>query len=123
MRAVAGVRAGPLRLGDTVTWQGWHFGVPWRMTSEIVEVDRPHCFADQMLRGPFARWHHVHTFQRTANGSRITDDVEYDTPLGVLGRLFDAVVLERYMKRLLTGRNRRFKRTVETVYRAQRRGA
>jgi ligand-binding SRPBCC domain-containing protein len=93
------------------------------MTSEIVEVDRPHCFADQMLRGPFARWHHVHTFQRTANGSRITDDVEYDTPLGVLGRLFDAVVLERYMKRLLTGRNRRFKRTVETVYRAQRRGA
>lgn len=105
-----------------MTWQAWHFGVPWRMTSKIIEVDRPHCFADEMVRGPFARWHHVHTFQRTGGGSRITDDVEYTPPLGLLGRFFDAVVLERYMARLLRLRNRRFKRTVETVYRAQRRG-
>ncbi|MBV9282301.1 MAG: SRPBCC family protein [Chloroflexi bacterium] len=113
MRAVGGVQAGPLHQGDRVAWQARHFGLPWRMTSGIIEVDRPRCFADRMQSGPFADWHHVHTFEETGNGTRMRDDVEYHPPLGPLGRLFDAAVLERYLTRLLKARNGRLKGLVE----------
>ena len=109
MRAVDGVESGPLRLGDTVTWRARHFGVAWRMTSEIIKVDRPHSFTDQMRRGPFADWRHTHTFQSTETGTRMLDDVEYHAPLGPLGRLFDAAILERYLIGLLRSRNRALK--------------
>ncbi len=114
MRAVDGVAAGPLRLGDTVTWRARHFGVLWHMTSRIIAVDRPHSFVDRMQRGPFADWRHIHTFEPTSMGTQMRDDVEYHTPLGWLGLLFDAAILEMYVTRLLTSRNQRLKRLAET---------
>ena len=115
MRAVNGVSNGPLRLGDTVTWRARHFGVAWRMTSRIIEVDRPYCFSDRMQRGPFAWWHHVHTFKQTETGTRMVDEVEYRAPLGWLGRVFDAAVLERYLIQLLRTRNRELRKVAERV--------
>lgn len=120
MAAVGEVRRGPLHLDDTVTWRARHFGIPWRMTSKIVQVDRPWRFADQMQQGPFAHWRHVHTFERTGVGTHMQDDVEYQPPLGLLGRLFDATILERYLIRLLRSRNRRLKCVVERTFPADR---
>ena len=37
-----GRTAGRLELGDTVTFEGRHFGVRWRLTASIVEMERPH---------------------------------------------------------------------------------
>jgi ligand-binding SRPBCC domain-containing protein len=113
MRAVAGVTGGPLHLGETVTWRARHFGVLWRMTSKIVTIDRPHCFVDHMENGPFAAWQHTHMFEESSLGTRMRDDVQYRPPLGVLGRLFDAVILERYLRRLLRSRNDRLRVVAE----------
>jgi hypothetical protein len=33
--AVAGVTSGAMSLGETVTWEARHFGLPFRMTSKI----------------------------------------------------------------------------------------
>ncbi|GAC1319021.1 MAG: hypothetical protein NVS2B16_15860 [Chloroflexota bacterium] len=117
MQAVGGVRSGPLSLGDVVTWRARHFGIPWLMSSQIVAVERPRRFVDEMQRGPFARWKHVHHFEPLRGGTRMMDDVRYDAPLGFLGRAFDAVVLGRYMKRLLAGRNQRLKQLAESSVR------
>src|SRR5579872_5494473 len=116
MRTDGGVRGGPLALGDSVTWRARHFGIPWRMTSRIITVDRPRCFADQIQRGPFAHWRHVHTFEDIGSGTRMHDAVDYDAPLGPIGRLFDAALLERYLTRLLNSRNRRFKILAESTW-------
>jgi ligand-binding SRPBCC domain-containing protein len=113
MRAVAGKRGGPLRLGDTVTWRAAHFGVPWHMTSEIILVERPQRFEDEMQRGPFAYWHHVHRFEPDPEGTLMSDTVHYQTPLGFIGWIFDGLVLHRYLVQLLEGRNRRLKELVE----------
>ena len=120
MRAVGGVKVGPLTLGDAVTWRAWHFGIPWHMTSEIITVDRPHCFGDQMQQGPFAHWRHVHTFEEIGIGTRMHDAVDYDAPLGPIGRLFDATLLDRYLTRLLRSRNRRLKRLAESSWASRR---
>jgi len=112
-RVVGGVTSGPLHLGDCVIWRAVHFGLPWRMTSKIVEVERPRCFVDSMQQGPFASWSHVHRFEPLPTGTLIHDSVAYVAPLGILGRVFDAVVLQRYLTGLLASRNQRLRQLVE----------
>lgn len=96
-RVVGGVSEGRMKLGEHVTWSARHFGVRWRMTSRIVEYQRPHTFVDEMERGPFGHWRHQHIFEKTAYGTRMTDHVAFASPFGPLGRLVDALVLQRYM--------------------------
>jgi ligand-binding SRPBCC domain-containing protein len=62
-RAVSGVTSGLLDLGDSVTWQARHFGLPFRMTSAVTDFDRPYRFVDEQTRGPFASWWHEHCFE------------------------------------------------------------
>jgi ligand-binding SRPBCC domain-containing protein len=112
-RVVSGVRTGRMRLGDHVTWSARHFGVRWRMTSRIVEYQRPHTFTDVMQRGPFGRWRHQHIFEKADFGTRMIDQVAFASPLGALGRIVDALVLERYMTRLLRDHNRHVRKVAE----------
>ncbi|MGI6877463.1 SRPBCC family protein [Microbacterium sp. gxy059] len=105
-RAVAGVTAGEMALGETVTWSARHFGVRFRMTSRITACEPPLRFVDEQIAGPFGRWWHEHLFQATADGTRMIDHIEYASPFGPLGRLVDRVVLARYMNGLIARRNR-----------------
>ena len=59
-----------------------------------------------MVSGAFARFVHDHDFEATETGTRMTDTFDYTSPLGILGRLADAIFLERYMRALLVERNR-----------------
>ncbi|MEO8899154.1 MAG: SRPBCC family protein [Candidatus Dormibacter sp.] len=104
-RVADGVREGMLKLDDEVTWRARHFGVPWRMTSKIVEYNRPYEFVDEMQRGPFGRWRHQHVFEATSLGTRMVDGVDFASPFGRLGSTVDALVLRRYMTKLLRRHN------------------
>jgi ligand-binding SRPBCC domain-containing protein len=44
-------------------------------------------FRDTMEEGPFPHWEHTHAFEREAGGTLVTDHVEYELPLGPLGRV------------------------------------
>lgn len=105
-RAVSGVTTGPLGLGDEVTWQARHFGRSWRMTSRITAYDRATYFVDEQVAGPFAGWRHAHHFrQQPDNTTLMRDVIDFTAPYGPLGRLVDAVFLDRYMTRLIATRN------------------
>jgi ligand-binding SRPBCC domain-containing protein len=112
-RAVAGVTSGQMLPGDTVTWEGVHFFVRQRLTSKIVAYERPLTFVDEMQRGAFARWRHAHRFVAQPGGTLMIDDVDFASPLGVLGRLVDALLMRGYMTRFLVRGNARFKREAE----------
>ena len=104
-RAVGGVTSGVLGLGDEVTWRARHFGLPWTMTSRVVETDPPHRFVDQQVRGPFRRFRHEHVFETDGAGTRMVDRVELQAPFGPLGRVAELLVVGRYLKRLIEQRN------------------
>lgn len=104
-RAVAGVTSGLLALGDSVTWEARHFGLPFRMTSVISEYERPRRFVDEQQRGPFATWWHEHTFVHRDGVTHMTDSVRFRSPVGPVGVSVDRLVLTRYMTRLLEQRN------------------
>lgn len=113
-RAVAGVTSGLMELNDEVTWEAVHFGVRQRFTSRITEYESPVRFVDEMVRGAFKRFRHVHEFESADRGTLMADLVEYVSPLGLLGRLADWLVVKRYLTRLLEERNNHLKRLAES---------
>ena len=61
-RAIAGVTQGQIRLGESVTWEGRHFGLRLRHTSKIVCYEPPTFFCDEMTKGMFKSFRHEHHF-------------------------------------------------------------
>lgn len=104
-RAVGGVLTGQIGEGQTVTWQGRHFGVRFRMTSLVTEVEHPRRFTDRQVRGPFKEFRHVHTFTSAGGVTTMVDEVTFTAPFGPLGRLAERLVLDRYLRRLIAERN------------------
>ena len=112
-KAVAGRTSGLIEAGETVTWEAVHFGVRQRLSSRIDEMTKPVHFRDSMVSGAFAGFVHDHHFEEIEGGTRMRDVFEYTAPLGLLGRLADALFLQRYMRRLLEGRNEVIRRLAE----------
>ena len=112
---VGGVRSGRMSLGDDVTWKAWHFGIPFRMASQITEYERPSRFVDEQTRGPFASWRHEHRFEERGGGTLMTDVVDYRSPFGPIGSLVDRIRLERYMVELLERRNEFLRQAAEAA--------
>ena len=104
-RAVEGVTAGLIGLGEFVTWRARHFGITWTMTSTITEWDRPRRFVDEQRKGPFKSFRHEHLFEPVEHGTALLDHVEFEAPLGMLGRAAERLVLERYLRHLIDVRN------------------
>uniref|UniRef100_Q01V94 Cyclase/dehydrase n=1 Tax=Solibacter usitatus (strain Ellin6076) TaxID=234267 RepID=Q01V94_SOLUE len=77
----------------------WH-GLPIVWKTEIVEWKAPQSFTDLQIRGPYRLWRHVHTFAAEAGGTRVTDHVTYELPLGLLGELARVIMVRRDLERV-----------------------
>jgi len=104
-KAVSGVTTGIIGLGETVTWKAKHFGITWKMTSQITELEAPHRFVDEQVRGPFKHFHHEHIFDKVPEGTNMIDRISFDAPFGPLGDLTERLVLGSYLPKLITDRN------------------
>lgn len=73
-------------------------------------------FTDEMIEGPFKRWVHRHVV--TPEGpdrARLTDDIEYELPLGALGRLAGGWFARRNLEKLFEYRHEVTRRACEEV--------
>jgi ligand-binding SRPBCC domain-containing protein len=113
-KAVAGRTAGLIEEGEDVTWEAVHFGVRQCLTSRIVAMRRPIYFRDSMVRGAFKRLDHDHIFEVAPNGTLMKDVFDFASPLGVLGKFADWLVVARYLRRLLEKRNQVLKQLAES---------
>jgi ligand-binding SRPBCC domain-containing protein len=104
-KAVGGVTSGLISQGQEVTWRAWHFGLPIRMTSRITEMQGPHYFVDEQVRGPFLRFRHVHEFSEVPAGTVMVDRIDFAAPFGLLGRFAERLFLARYLRKLIETRN------------------
>ena len=112
-RPIAGVTTGVMRLGDTVTWEAVHFGIKQHLTSKITAYERPKYFIDEMIQGVFHELKHHHAFVPQPSGTLMIDTFTFRAPLGILGRVAEALVLTRYMQALLVTRNRYLQQVAE----------
>ena len=91
---------GLLERGDRVTFHQRQFGVPLSLTAEVTELDRPRQFRDIQLSGVFGSLVHTHTFEARDGGTVMRDDVRFEMPFGLVGRLAEPVA-KRRLRRLV----------------------
>jgi ligand-binding SRPBCC domain-containing protein len=75
-------------------------GVPVSWLTEITRWEPPHRFVDEQLAGPYALWHHTHTFQAAGEETIMRDVVRYRIGFGPLGALANALLVRRDLDRI-----------------------
>jgi ligand-binding SRPBCC domain-containing protein len=92
-----------VKAGALIDYRLSLFGLPfgWRT---VIEAWEPGVrFVDRQLRGPYRRWHHTHAFEDAPGGTRMTDRVEYELPLGELARV---LLVDRQLAAIFDHRRR-----------------
>jgi len=79
------------------------FKVRWISQHTIYEP--PRLFEDLQLQGPFRRWRHRHIVTPHADGAVLRDEIDYEPPLGFLGRLFAPLLVQKRLKKLFDYRH------------------
>jgi len=113
-KAIDGRTSGLIEKGEFVTWQAKHFGINQKLSVKITGMNPPEYFCDEMIKGAFKTMRHEHFFEQKENGTLMTDKFFYEVPFSIFGKIFDALILENYMKRLLQSRNQTIKRVAES---------
>lgn len=104
-KAIAGRTSGLIEKGEMVTWKGKHFGFYLQHQSIISEMDYHTYFVDEQQKGHFKSFKHQHFFEEK-NGVTIMQDIlQYETPFGILGKLFDSLLLKKHLVQFLLYRN------------------
>src|SRR4051794_40715320 len=57
-----------MRVGTLIQYRLRLHGVPVSWLTSIQAWDPPHRFVDVQVRGPYALWHHTHTFDEVPGG-------------------------------------------------------
>jgi len=90
------------------------FSIRW--VAEHTEYNPPRCFADRQVSGPFASWYHRHQFlDDGSGGTLLRDEVEYEPPLGWLGRRAGGRFLDAKLRKLFDFRHEMTRQLVEPV--------
>jgi len=99
----------PMGTGTIIDYRIRIFGIPRKWRTLIEVFDPPSRFIDVQVRGPYARWEHLHEFVRAEGGTRMRDRVDYAMPLGVLGRALRALFVRRTLERIFDFRRDRIR--------------
>jgi ligand-binding SRPBCC domain-containing protein len=83
-------------------------GMPWRLEWDacITEFHWNEFFCDEQRRGPFRYFRHCHRIREAPNGSIVSDAVEYELPLGLLGDLANGLAVKRQIQALFRHRQK-----------------
>jgi ligand-binding SRPBCC domain-containing protein len=74
--------------------------IGWR--SRIIDYRPPERFVDIQLKGPYAYWHHLHTFEAVPGGTLMKDEVIYRPPLIALP--LHGVIIKRRLEDIFSYR-------------------
>jgi len=94
-----------LQVGTLIQYALKVRGVPVNWLTSIQAWDPPHRFVDTQVRGPYALWHHTHSFQDTGDGHTLMEDtVRYAIGFGVLGDVAHRLVVRRDVEAIFSFR-------------------
>lgn len=109
LRHEGGIRDGArvsLRVGP------WPFSLLWNL--EHREYRRGESFTDQQVSGPFRFWRHVHRMiPEGPQACRLEDAIEFELPLGIVGRWVGGPIVLRKLRRLFAYRHQVTRRAFE----------
>lgn len=81
-------------------------GIPVTWVTEITHLTEGRYFVDEQRSGPYSLWHHRHFIEPQGNGTLMTDMVTYIPPLGILGRIANALFIRKKLRRIFDFREK-----------------
>jgi ligand-binding SRPBCC domain-containing protein len=84
-----------------------------RWVAEHTAYDPPRMFEDVQIRGPFRKWRHRHIVEPHPEGAILRDEIDYEPPLWIIGRLVAPLVIERRLRKLFAFRHEVTRRACE----------
>ncbi len=70
-------------------------GIPLKWKTKITQVSFQNSFTDLQAKGPYKYWNHYHEFIKNDNGVLMKDSVDYELPLGFLGKIAHALFVRK----------------------------
>jgi ligand-binding SRPBCC domain-containing protein len=90
-----------MKVGALIRYRLRLRGIPVSWRTRIEEWDPPHGFVDRQLSGPYALWHHTHSFEPLGESkTQMTDLVLYGQRFGPFGALAEHLVVRRDLERI-----------------------
>lgn len=114
-KAIAGVTTGLINYGESVTWQAKHLFKTRVLCTKITAMKSTESFTDEMIQGDFKSFKHEHYFKAVSNGTIMIDVVDFESPYGITGEIFNKIYLTNYIAQFLIKRNKIIKEYAETT--------
>jgi ligand-binding SRPBCC domain-containing protein len=114
-KAIGGRTSGLIELGETVVWEAVHFGIRQKLSTKITAMNAPHSFKDEMVFGAFKSMKHDHAFFEENGLTTMIDFFHFESPFGLIGKLFNSFVLKSYLRKFLKERNKAIKEKAESL--------
>ncbi len=95
-----------LRRDDRIRYRIRVLGVPLQWITHITEWSEGRFFTDVQEKGPYRQWIHRHEFSPEGSGVMMTDRVDYELPLGIVGRIFGGWLVRRQLDAIFDYRQR-----------------
>lgn len=111
--AIDGITSGLINVNETVTWRGKHFGFYLTHKSIIPAMNLYDYFVDEMVEGKFKSFKHEHSFIDGNGFVMMIDKIQYQTPYGIFGKLFDVLILKKHLTNFISERNKVLKELAE----------
>ena len=73
--------------------------------AEHTVYEPPHVFEDIQVKGPFRSWRHRHIVEPVSDGAILRDEIDYQPPLGFLGRLVAPILIQKRLQKLFDYRH------------------
>ncbi|HEX4945727.1 MAG TPA: SRPBCC family protein [Blastocatellia bacterium] len=90
-----------MQAGTRIDYSLSLFGIPFRWQTLIETWEPGVQFVDRQVKGPYALWVHTHTFTAlNAEQTLMRDRVEYQLPLGWLGKLAHKLFVAATLKKI-----------------------
>lgn len=102
-----------MHVGTVIQYALRVHGLPIHWTTTITVWRPPFEFVDVQLKGPYVLWHHRHIFASLGNATRMTDEVHYRLPLGVIGQTAHTLLVRRDLAAIFDYRTQAVKQLLQ----------
>ena len=95
-----------LKVGSMAIIETRVFGIfAIRWVARHTVYDPPRMFEDIQVSGPFRSWRHRHIVMPHPDGAVLRDEIEYEPPLSIAGRLFAPILIVPKLRRMFDYRH------------------
>jgi uncharacterized protein (TIGR01777 family) len=96
-----------IELGTRIRYKLKIRGVPAGWLTHISAWSPPHRFVDEQEKGPYAKWHHTHSFEPMAGGTLLKDRVLFRLPVGFLGDVVAGALVKNDVSKIFQFRRQK----------------